>query len=196
MNLTRRLVDLALAEVGVREVGGNNRGPRIVDYQKATWLAPGPWPWCAAFQCWLVREWLKDPGVRRAFGLTTDAEVEAWRPRTAGAFDFERWGRSKNQIILPESATAKAGDLVIFDFSHIGVVVTDQIGSTIESVEGNTNGKGERDSLSGDGVWRKRRARSLVKCYIRWRLSSANAGPARGSGGSPLSRAGTALRID
>jgi hypothetical protein len=62
-----------------------------------------------------------------------------------------------------------AGDLAIFDFSHIGVVIRDQSkGSTqIVTVEGNTNGKGERDSTSGDGVWRKIRPTRLVRSYIR-----------------------------
>ena len=33
--LLKQLVDLVPAEVGVREEGGSNRGPRIVEYQKA-----------------------------------------------------------------------------------------------------------------------------------------------------------------
>jgi hypothetical protein len=66
------LVDLALAEVGVREEGCNNRGPRICEYQAATWLKPAPWPWCAAFICWLIREWLKLPAVREALSPRND----------------------------------------------------------------------------------------------------------------------------
>jgi len=58
---------------------------------------------------------------------------------------------------------------VIFDFSHIGLVVEDQasIRSKIKTIEGNTNGKGDRDSESGDGVWEKQRMPSLAKSYIR-----------------------------
>ena len=166
--LLKPLVDLALAEVGVREEGGNNRGPRIRDYQSATWLKPAPWPWCAAFICWIVREWLKNPDVRQHLSLRNDKSVEAWRPRTAGAFDFERWARSNNLPVLSRSKRARAGDLVVFSFSHIGIVVKDQsTASTLETVEGNTNGAGTRDSNSGDGVWRKRRPISSVRSLIR-----------------------------
>lgn len=170
MNPAQKLIELALKEVGTREIGGNNRGPRITEYQKATWLEPGPWPWCAAFVCWLIREWTKDPLVRSHLSLRNDKETEDWRPKTAGAFDFERWARSHDLIILKETDLAKAGDLVIFDFSHIGLVIGDQLAATIDTVEGNTNGQGERDSESGDGVWRKRRHRSLTKSYLRWRF--------------------------
>src|SRR5262245_22831272 len=54
--LGRKLVALAQREVGVHEVGGENCGPRIREYQAATDLPPGPWPWCAAFLCWVIRE--------------------------------------------------------------------------------------------------------------------------------------------
>ena len=59
--LLARLVALARREIGTREAGGNNRGARVEEYQQATWLNPAPWPWCAAFTCWLLREWLRDP---------------------------------------------------------------------------------------------------------------------------------------
>ena len=169
MSLRRKLTNIATGEIGVREVGGNNRGPKIVDYQSATWLKPAPWPWCAAFVCWIIQQWLKDAEVRTALSLRNDRETEAWRPRTAGAFDFARWAKERNVHVLGRSARALAGDLAIFDFSHIGVVIRDQSkGSTqIVTVEGNTNGKGERDSTSGDGVWRKIRPTRLVRSYIR-----------------------------
>jgi hypothetical protein len=39
--------------------------------------------------------------------------------------------------------------------------------SKIKTVEGNTNGRGDRDSDSGDGVWEKQRMPILTKSYIR-----------------------------
>lgn len=163
---TDKLVQIALSQVGVKEEGGNNKGVRIIEYQRATWLPPAPWAWCAALQCWILREWLKDPEVLECFKLTTKA-AELWRCKSAGAFDWENWARTKELIILPETAKAREGDFVIFDFSHIGLVIKDQKGMYIETVEGNTNGKGERDSVSGDGVWLKKRHQSLTKCYLR-----------------------------
>lgn len=162
----KELVEIAEREVGIREQGGNNRGSRIVQYQRATWLEPGPWPWCAAFVCWCVKEWLDVAGVREYLGIKSP---DAWRPQTAGAFDFVRWARDKGLRVLAEQAEVKAGDLVIFDFSHIGIVSADAgAGSTfIHTIEGNTNGRGTRDSVNGDGVWQKTRARDLARNFIR-----------------------------
>ena len=168
MDPIKRLLEIATHEVGTHEVGGNNCGPRIVEYQSATWLKPAPWPWCAAFICWIIREWLKSPEVLAKLSLRNDKEGEKWRPQTAGAFDFERWAKEKGLQVLNRKSLAKAGDLVVFEFSHIGIVVKDQISpESIECIEGNTNGSGQRDSTAGDGVWRKRRAVSLVRSFIR-----------------------------
>ena len=168
MDPIKRLLEIATHEVGVHEDGGNNCGPRIVEHQSATWLKPAPWPWCAAFICWILREWLKSPEVLAKLSLRNDKEAEKWRPQTAGAFDFERWAKEKGFAVMNKKSLAKAGDLVVFEFSHIGIVVKDQISpDSIECIEGNTNGSGQRDSNAGDGVWRKRRAASLVRSFIR-----------------------------
>ena len=149
------IVPIALAEVGTREVGGNNQGPRVVEYQKATWLEPAAWPWCAAFVCWVLQQ------------AWAGTEREKTRCRDASAFGWVKWAQKHGHTILPETQKAKRGDIVVFDFSHIGIVVEDQTGAYIRTVEGNTNGQGARDSESGDGVWMKRRHHSTVKNYIR-----------------------------
>lgn len=163
-----RLVAIALAEVGVRESGGNNRGKRIREYQEATWLAPAPWPWCAAFVVWCIMIWLEDEEVRQALGVA-GPRVGRWRPQTAGAFDLENWARKNGLAVLPENAEARAGDIIVFDFSHVGFVSKDAhpSASVIATIEGNTNGRGQRDSTSGDGVWEKQRDRPLARSFIR-----------------------------
>ena len=163
------LVDLAISQVGVKEGAVNNTGERVEEYQVATWLAPGAWPWCAAFTSWLMREWLEHESVWRAIGFTSFSQADKWRCRDASAFGWEKWAKQKNIKILGENNLAKAGDFVVFDFSHIGLVVEDQKSpdQKIVTVEGNTNGKGERDSVSGDGVWKKTRDPKLTKSYLR-----------------------------
>lgn len=163
------LVSIAAREVGVREGFRNNTGARVVDYQGATWLAPGAWPWCAAFTSWIMREWLERDAVRNELGFASFSVAEKWRCRDASAFGWEKWARQNNLKLLTETDTARRGDFVTFDFSHIGLVVEDQpnIATPIKTIEGNTNGKGERDSKSGDGVWAKSRSPTLVKSYIR-----------------------------
>lgn len=39
-NAIKKLVDIATAEIGVREGAKNNTEPKIEEYQKATWLEP------------------------------------------------------------------------------------------------------------------------------------------------------------
>lgn len=170
-----KLVTIARTEVGVREGVVNNTGARIVEYQGATWLQPGAWPWCAAFTSWVMRELIEDDDVLAYLstyfkrpGLTF-AQADKLRCRDASAFGWEKWARQAGFDVLPETNLARAGDFVVFDFSHIGLVVEDQrsLGEPVRTIEGNTNGRGDRDSPSGDGVWAKERAHTLTKSYIR-----------------------------
>ena len=165
----QKLINIAKAEVGTREAAINNTGARIVEYQGATWLAPGAWPWCAAFTSWVMREWLADESVRTSLNLSSFSLAEKWRCRDASAFGWEKWARQRDLLILPETEIARAGDIVVFDFSHIGLVIEDQglITNKIKTIEGNTNNKGDRESNSGDGVWNKERMPVLTKSYIR-----------------------------
>lgn len=160
------IADIAIHEIGQREEGGNNRGSKIVEYQRATWLHPDAWPWCAAFTAWVLKQWLRDDKIQKLLELDTPEEIEHWRCRDASAYGWEKWAMRRRLLVFDESARANRGDFVTFDFSHIGIVVADNV-DIIETVEGNTNGRGNRDSEFGDGVWRKRRPRALVKSFIR-----------------------------
>jgi hypothetical protein len=162
-----KLVEIAQNEVGVREVGGNNRGDRIREYQASTDLAPAAWPWCAAYIDWCIKEWLKDSQVTKWLNLQRSTHEE-WRPKTALAYGLTAWARKRPNTtkIFTEKDRAKLGDIVTFDFSHVGFVVEDT-GKEIVTLEGNTGQKGLRDSETGDGVWRKVRKKTLVKDLIR-----------------------------
>jgi hypothetical protein len=163
----QKLVAIAMSQVGVKEVGGNNRGAKIREYQAATNLKPAAWPWCAALCSWIIREWLKDKEVVQWLNLKATTP-EQWRPKTAAAFGYIEWAKKRPNTtqVLPETATPKVGDLAIFDFSHIGIVVGVNKGS-FKCAEGNTNQRGTRDSDSGDGVWLKTRKNSLVRAFVR-----------------------------
>ncbi len=160
---------IALSQAGVREVGGNNCGPEVRMYQEATWLLPGPWPWCAAFVCWCVREWILKYPHAPAHPLMAGLDQTEWRPRTAGAYDLINWASKRGLKILDRGAAVEAGDLVVFDMSHCGIVTEDRARTTptILTVEGNTGPAGGRDAASGDGVFNKRRDRKLVRNFIR-----------------------------
>jgi hypothetical protein len=161
------LAKIALSQVGVKESGGNNNGAKIRKYQASTSLKPASWPWCAAFTGWVVQEWLKDEENVEWLGLKV-MTPEKWRPKTAAAFGYIEWakGRPATTKVLSPKAKPHVGDFVIFDFSHIGIVT--KVGeNNFQCVEGNTNGRGTRDSTSGDGVWLKTRTASLVRNYVR-----------------------------
>ena len=148
-----RMVRVARDEVGVRESPRNsNRGKRVREYQAATWLEGTGWAWCAAFVCWVCRE----------AGMTAD-----WRPQTAGAWDFERWARKcpRARLVKPaHKELMRAGDIVVFVESHIGIAADDQDGSEVRTIEGNTDASGSRE---GGGVYARTRRVSEIRSFIR-----------------------------
>lgn len=176
------LARIAEAEVarGVREEGGNNRGRRIVEYQTATWLAPDAWPWCAAFVCWCILEALQVLALKPT----------TWkRPRTASAYDFERWATGEAHHpnnsgwgLLSRKQTPKRGDLVTFRWSHIGIVLEyDSKRQMMTVAEGNTFPKAERSDggvKAPDGVYAQRRHKSTVRRLIRYHAPRMEGGRA------------------
>lgn len=155
------IVEIAKSEVGVREGAVNNQGDEIRKYLDATWMDEKTkdmgFAWCSGFVTWVCKE------ARERLNLTYK-ELDLYIG--ARAYDWELHGKENGWVVVGEDHKAKPGDLVTYDFSHIGIVIEDH-GDTIFTVEGNTNGKGERDSDTGDGVWFKDRDRHLVKSFIR-----------------------------
>lgn len=154
------LVNIAANEIGVKE--GKHK-ERINEYLSTTTIGPGDYAWCAAFVSWCIKKTLetyKPPEIKN---------YESWRCRSARVFDWEPWAKSRNlEIIYNCEKPARKGDLIIFDFSHIGIVGFDQLSikDKIITIEGNTNKKGSRD---GDGVYLKERSPSpeTIHCFIR-----------------------------
>jgi len=163
-DFTETLITTALAELNVKETGLSNRGPRVDQYQKATWLEEKSWgPWCAAFVCWCIRETLKSTGIKETANFK--------RPRTARAFDFERWSLAQDsttQTRKPAGSDIKRGDLVIFSFSHIGIALgPPDKQNMIQTIDGNSNAKGSR---TGGMVCIVNRPISLVRSRIRFTI--------------------------
>ena len=164
MILAPKLIQIATAEIGVEEVNGTNRGKRVDEYKAATNLPPHEsWPWCAAFVCFCVRE---------AMRLTNTAETAGFkRPTTASAWDFENWSKRQDNTTKTRRSPGvdtKAGDIVIFKFSHIGIAISapDKYGF-VETIEGNTDGQGSRE---GGAVLKKSRHISKIKTRIRFTI--------------------------
>ena len=158
MKLADKLVSLARNEIGVEEVDGSNCGVRVDAYKSATNLPPHEaWPWCAAFVCWLVRE-----------AIRTDGPYTFARPTTVGAWDFENWSKKQDNsthTLRTPGNDIKAGDIVIFKFSHIGICVRGAETGRIRTVEGNTDAAGSRE---GGGVFERSRSLDSIKTRIRF----------------------------
>jgi hypothetical protein len=157
VTLRKKIQLLAQSQIGVEEVGTSNCGVMVNAYKSATWLdSTHPFPWCAAFVCWLFREAMEG------------GEFTFIRPKTASAWDFERWCKLQDRSVVlrkPWSGVALPGDVVIYNFSHIGII--DSISpdkQTIFAIEGNTNDEGSRE---GGAVLRKARRASSVRSVIR-----------------------------
>lgn len=153
-----------LAAIAERYLGteespkGSNCGPVVNTFKAATTLAPkGDWPWCAAFVSFCVQSLIKE-SIRES--------IEA-PPFLALAYAFEPWGKRNNALIFrPRHCPPyipQRGDIVIFNFSHIGIV-TKGGQNSFETIEGNTNAAGGRE---GYQVARKTRRMTSVECFVR-----------------------------
>lgn len=156
--IARRAAADALANVGVQEEGGNNRGKFVELYQKSVGIPPGS-PWCAAF----LRFRLEAADARiEPNDLPPSFPDSGWCP------DYSAWGR-KMGLLTPVSLARESpsrvavGDLALFWFStlkrhaHIGIVVEVHSWGVV-TVEGNTGPEsGAGVDRDGDGVFRKER---------------------------------------
>jgi hypothetical protein len=155
MNIALEIVRIAQSEIGTSEIGGSNCGPRVNEYKSATKLNPkAPWPWCAAFACWVILK-------------AMEGKQCPWRrPTTAGAWDFENWAIKQPGVSLlrnPKPKDIKAGDILVYIFSHIGFAAKD--GAPVcTAIEGNTDGGGGRD---GGSVMAKARKIDIIRSRIR-----------------------------
>lgn len=164
--LRQRLVAIAARDVGERE-SSRNRGKAIEKFWPATSYPDGyanREPYCAAAMCYWVQQWLRDSEVLAALGKTLE-QANKWRCKSARAFDWMDWAKSRGVRVLSDSIKSElhTGDIVVFDFSHIGLLEDDR-GSRIYTIEANTGPAGGRD---GDGIWRKDRPREIAQCFIR-----------------------------
>jgi hypothetical protein len=125
------------------EEGGNNQGPMVMKIIRANGGA-GPEPWCGDTMAYCYRQ------------AGSKAVTRLW----ASVFYLGRIGG------VVKTSSPVQGDLVRFTFDHVGMFVRDLGGGMIETIEGNTGSSGAvSDGDGGDGVYRKRRAKSLVLDY-------------------------------
>lgn len=158
--LSEHLSAVAIAEIGVKEIGSSNTGKRVQQYQDSTSLGGTGWYWCAAYICWCVQQaivlWEKEHGTNVTFN----------RPTTPLAYGFDEW--SLQQDNSTKTRRSHGGEAVgIFSLktvSHCGIAISkpDKNGF-FYSVEGNSSLANARD---GGGVVKQRRHISQVRDWI------------------------------
>jgi hypothetical protein len=158
-DFSKEMVRIAQTQLGVVEQPPeSNSGPEVFGlYQKSTWIKGTGWFWCAAFICYLFKVASQKAGIRYSFSL----------PQTAGAFDYANWARTNRKFIElyePPFKNILPGDIIIFNFSHIGLSIGQVSDGKIDCIEGNTDVRGGRN---GGGVYKKSRSLSLIKQVLR-----------------------------
>ena len=149
MTLAQKTLEIATAQVGVEEMPRNsNSGPEVEIYLRSVGLAKG-YPWCMAFTYWCAQK------AALQLGVTNPLK------KTGGVLD-----QYNSRPLLVKSAP-QPGDVFIIDFKngtgHAGIV--DKVaGTTIFTVEGNTNDMGGRE---GYKVAKRKRDIKSIKGFLR-----------------------------
>jgi hypothetical protein len=170
--LRQKLIDIARLDVNRVEVT-KNRAPWIAKFWPATHYPDGMAdraPYCAAAGCYWVREWLKLPDVLAAFKMTA-AQAEKWRCKSASVYkasdSWLEWAKgAKGVRVMPKNVILHTGDIVIYSYSHLEIVVDDDGGTTgpFIAIGANTDAGGSAD---GEGCFEKPRLRAKVRNFIR-----------------------------
>ncbi|MEL7450158.1 MAG: peptidoglycan-binding protein [Pseudomonadota bacterium] len=158
------LADIAVPYIGATEAHGNRMGsdPRMREIFEADHYAPGGrtdgYAWCSAFVSLCVQK-LIDQSVYHG---------HVQKPSTPSVYNFRRrWAPGQNCLVFrldDENYSAHKGDIVVFTFSHIGIVESVNENGSLNTIEGNTSVEGSRE---GTTVRRQVRVKGVIRCLIR-----------------------------
>jgi hypothetical protein len=142
-NPVNELMNIARAELGVRELTGKNDGIKVEAYLKYVGFPKGN-PWCAAYVSWVFKK------------AGYPVPKTAWSPALFPA----------DHLVIQPSAGMVFG--IYFPdlkrIAHCGFVENTQ-GDFVLTIEGNTNVEGSRE---GQGVYRRLRHKRTINKYANW----------------------------
>lgn len=142
-NPVNELMNIARAELGVRELTGKNDGIKVEAYLKYVGFPKGN-PWCAAYVSWVFKQ------------AGYPMPKTAWSPALFPA----------DHLVKQPSAGMVFG--IYFPdlkrIAHCGFVENTQ-GDFVLTIEGNTNVEGSRE---GQGVYRRLRHKRTINKYANW----------------------------
>lgn len=140
------------SQIGVREATGRNDGVQVESYLRTTNLKKGH-AWCAAFVNWCF--------INNQVPTNNSAWAPAWFPKSKTVYTQG----------VPLKYVPQPGDVFglyypnLKRIGHVGFINKWGTGSSIETVEGNTNGYGSRE---GNGVYVKWRMKSQISKVANW----------------------------
>lgn len=145
--LAAKVLELAAAEIGVRE-HSRNRGPEIDAYNREIGHDPEKRdPWCATFVSAMVKRACAALGVPVPIHLT------------AGCYTLDEQAPSTMRTGTPVPGCI----FLLTGHRHTGFIEADLGGDVYQTVEGNTDPGG---GAEGDGVYRRTRRRGELLCFI------------------------------
>jgi len=158
MILSARALEIATTQLGVHEKGSSNSGPEVDKYLKSVGLTAG-FPWCMAFVYWCYNQASIESGVAN-FLIRTAGVLHQWNEQ-------QPVRKIVLDKVLKDPAIIKPGAVFIMDHGkgngHTGLVEKIH-GSSIDTIEGNTNDEGSRE---GYEVCRRTRRLTAIKGFIQ-----------------------------
>lgn len=122
--LNQEVINAALAEIGHKESGGNNRGVEIMRYKSVT-KSPAGSPWCADFSSYILEK----------------TAPELIHPTASSRGLMQQFVNHHAFHKASDDYKAKPGDLVFFTRGsgkgHVGFVVKAEENGTLHTVEAN-----------------------------------------------------------
>ncbi len=157
------LADIANQYIGVRETGKNRAGTsqKMREIFNADDLVVNGktdgYPWCAAFVSLCIQKLCRQSPFYAALYPPRETSVSLF---------LNVWAKQNNCLIFKPTDEVRQplkGDIVVFTFSHIGIVEANR-GTMLSTIEGNTNAAGGREGIE---VARKLRPPNIIRAFIR-----------------------------
>ena len=125
-NKARNAVQVALSQVGVKEVGNSNNGADVNKYRNGVQNGVA---WCASFVSWCYGKG-QNSNNAKTFGYTASSQDIRMKAERAGFY------RKANSGYTP-----KVGDVVVWNYGggkgHVGIVSKVNADGSFKTVEGN-----------------------------------------------------------
>lgn len=158
----KHLVEFARIFIGIKEVGGNNRGEFVSMFQKAVDGKAQGEAWCAA----AVSYWIKTSTRILSDSLGADIAISSPLQLSESVCNFYFNNSEKYRLSKPQ-----VGSLILWRRwangkstwqGHIGIVADIVNDDVVRTIEGNTSSDGP-NQREGDGVFLK--SRSITRHY-------------------------------